>query len=56
MKEKIVQLRQGIDCDLGRHLIPIGEKFIVLDSGRLACPAHQHDEPLIETQLAGALR
>lgn len=57
MEEKTVKLRQGVTCDCGNHhLIPQGEKYLVLPSGRLSCPEHQHDEPLIETQLAGALR
>jgi hypothetical protein len=57
MEEKIVKLRQGVTCDCGNHhLIPQGGTYLVLDSGRLSCPKHQHDEALLETQLAGALR
>jgi len=58
MEWKEVRLTQGIACDLDKehHLIHKGEKFATLPSGRLTCPKHQHDEPLIETQLAGSLR
>ena len=56
--EKTVRLKQGISCDCSttKHLIREGERFVQLPSGRLSCVAHQYDEPLIETQLAGALR
>jgi hypothetical protein len=50
----IVKLVQGIHCDIGKHVIPKGGVYVMLPSGRLACPEHQHDEPLIETRLAGA--
>ena len=57
MEEQIVKLRQGVACDCGgHHIIPQGSVYIVLDSGRLTCPEHQHDEVLLETQLAGAWR
>ena len=52
----IVRLKQGIWCDVGQHIIAQGEEYTHLPSGRLACPAHERDEPLIETQLAGSLR
>ncbi len=56
-QEKVVKLVQGISCDCSKthHLIPKGEKYLVLPSGRLTCPEHQHDEALLETQLAGSL-
>ena len=51
----IVRLTQGIWCDTGKHLIPKGEEYVHLPSGRLSCPKHQEDETLMETQKAGSL-
>ena len=51
-----VKLVQGIWCDTGKHLLPQGSEYTALPSGRLSCPEHKENEPMLETQLAGSLR
>ena len=53
--EKTNEQRQALYCDIGKHTIVTGEKYLTLATGHMSCPTHKDDEPLIETQLAGSL-
>ena len=52
--EKTVTGRQQGWCDVTKHLIPLGGKYVNLPEGGTACLEHR-DMPIPEVMLAGSL-
>ena len=53
---KTNEQRQSLYCDIGKHTIGTGDKYLTLPSGHMSCPAHQHETtPSTNTQARRSL-